>query len=65
MKCKNCNEEVDDKTLTHWYDGPKKNGYGHIDLCCDCFDVSVGVPIKIINAERAKKGMPPIKKLVT
>lgn len=32
----------------------------HAGLCCDCLDLSCGMPLEDINAERADKGQPPI-----
>lgn len=38
---------------------------GHIDehpgLCCDCFDLSVGMPLAALNRERAQRGAPLIR----
>jgi hypothetical protein len=34
----------------------------HEGLCCDCFDLSWGMPLEQLNAERAGKGLPPITK---
>ena len=32
----------------------------HPDLCCDCFDLAVGMPLDLLNKERAAKGLPPL-----
>jgi hypothetical protein len=32
----------------------------HVGLCCDCFDLSHGMPLEALNARRAEKGRPPI-----
>jgi hypothetical protein len=32
----------------------------HPGLCCDCFDLSCGMPVAALNAERAAKGKPPL-----
>jgi hypothetical protein len=32
----------------------------HPGLCCDCFDLSWGMPLAQINAERAARDRPPI-----
>lgn len=34
----------------------------HRNLCCDCYDLSWGMPLARINKERAAKGKPPITK---
>ncbi len=34
----------------------------HPRLCCDCFDLSHGMPIEALNAERARVGRPPIER---
>lgn len=34
----------------------------HPGLCCDCFDLSWGMPLADVNAERVKTGRPPIEK---
>lgn len=33
----------------------------HRDLCCDCFDVSCGMPLDSINEERAARGATPLE----
>lgn len=33
----------------------------HPGLCCDCFDLSLGMPMDQLNAERAEKGRPPVR----
>lgn len=47
-KCKYCNEK------------DPKHQDEHAGYCCDCFDLSVGCPIRVINCERAKDGKPPL-----
>lgn len=32
----------------------------HDGFCCDCFDLSFGMPIERLNEERAAKGLPPL-----
>jgi hypothetical protein len=34
----------------------------HPGLCCDCFDLSFGMPLARLDAERAAAGRPPIGK---
>lgn len=34
----------------------------HSGVCCDCYDLSWGMPLNKINKERAAKGKPPIAK---
>lgn len=34
----------------------------HVELCCDCFDLSFGMPLEQINDERKLRGEPPITK---
>lgn len=48
MTCTNCGE------------GPIKCQEDHPGLCCDCFDLSVGMSLDDINVERAAKGKPPL-----
>lgn len=59
--CKSCGEEVIDHVrLLHWTDGANGDGYGHDGLCCDCFDLSMGMPLDQLNVERAAKGKLPL-----
>jgi hypothetical protein len=39
-----------------------EHGGEHRGICCDCYDLSWGMPLKRINQERAAKGKPPITK---
>ena len=32
----------------------------HPRLCCDCFDLSLGMPVDALNRERATRGDPPL-----
>lgn len=32
----------------------------HPGLCCDCFDLSWGVSLAKLNAERVQRGAPPL-----
>jgi hypothetical protein len=32
----------------------------HPGLCCDCFDLSFGMPLARLNEARATRGLPPI-----
>lgn len=32
----------------------------HVSVCCDCYDLSFGMSLKQLNAERTLKGKPPI-----
>jgi hypothetical protein len=50
MICKHCQEEIE---TDH-----KDN---HPGLCCDCFDLSLGMPLALLNRERKGKGLPPLK----
>ena len=50
IKCEHCGIERDD---SH----PEE----HVALCCDCFDLSLGAPLEMINEERSKAGRPPTK----
>lgn len=50
MSCDHCGEP----TIRHPEDHP--------NLCCDCFDLSCGMPLEDINQERAGKGQAPITK---
>lgn len=34
----------------------------HPGLCCDCFDLSCGMPLEQLNKERKAKGLKPIEK---
>lgn len=36
--CDECDAPCDDKTVSHWTEGIRHDGYGHKGLCCDCFD---------------------------
>jgi hypothetical protein len=63
--CGHCGDPVDVKTQTHWYEGPRHDGYGHKGLCCDCMDLSCGQALNgrfSINEERIAKGKAPITK---
>ena len=33
----------------------------HVDVCCDCYDLSWGMPLEQLNEERRKAGRPPIQ----
>lgn len=50
MTCSHCN----DQDLKHQDDHP--------GLCCDCFDLSCGMPLEQLNEERKAKGKKPIEK---
>jgi hypothetical protein len=43
----------------HCGDGELRHQEEHPGLCCDCEDLSLGMPLSAINAERAAKGKPP------
>lgn len=32
----------------------------HAGLCCDCFDLSCGMPLELLNEERLAKGKKPL-----
>lgn len=34
----------------------------HTTLCCDCFDLSCGMPLEKLNEERKAKGLKPIER---
>lgn len=46
--CRHCGGEA----LPHQGDHP--------DLCCDCFEISLGHPLDMVNAERAERGLGPL-----
>src|SRR5262249_21985179 len=60
-KCQHCGDVCDAGTMQHWTEGDGR-GYGHLGLCCDCMDLSCGMPLAAINAERVAKGKRPITK---
>ena len=62
LPCNHCEEIVADNDQTHWFEGDRGNGYGHLGLCCDCFDLSCGITLEQLNAERLGKGELPITK---
>ena len=49
-RCKHCSEERQDSHPNE-----------HFGLCCDCYDLSLGMPLERLNAERAAKGKEPVK----
>lgn len=61
LTCDHCCIAIDEGTFSHWFDGPNANGYGHRGLCCDCMDLSCGMPLEQLNEERAAKGRPAIE----
>lgn len=48
FSCLACKEELDCDHLDE-----------HMGFCCDCFDISFGMPVERINEERAGKDKPP------
>ncbi len=52
--CTHCNEPLSNGEISH--------GHEHPGLCCNCFDLSCGMPIELLNKERAATGRPPIAK---
>lgn len=44
----------------HCGERPIQHPDEHPNLCCDCFDLSLGMPVTAVNAERAAKGKPPV-----
>jgi hypothetical protein len=44
----------------HCGDSPIEHPDEHPNLCCDCFDLSHGMPVAAVNAGRAAKGKPPV-----
>lgn len=62
IKCENCRDAVAKEVYeVHWTEGSQKNGYGHKGLCCDCFDLSCGMPLDLLNEERKAKGLQPLR----
>lgn len=58
--CKHCGDVVEEYVRDcHWTEGDG-DGYGHNGLCCDCMDLSCGMPLDMLNKERAGKGKAPI-----
>lgn len=57
VKCKHCEEMISPHDLAH-----VKELSAHDGLCCDCFDLSWGMPLDKLNSERARKGKGPINK---
>ncbi len=53
MTCHHCKDRLTAEEVAH--------NCEHSGLCCDCFDLSFGMPLEEINEERAKVGRPPIK----
>lgn len=54
---------TNDEKCTHCGIGGNGCGDGHhAPLCCDCFDLSWGMDLAAVNAERASKCLPPIAK---
>ena len=61
-KCKHCGDEVEERIRKeHWYEGDGF-GYGHHGYCCDCMDLSCGMPMALLNRERLEKGKAPLTK---
>lgn len=48
-KCKHCGLD----SLEHQNE--------HANLCCECFDLSCGMPLDQLNEERKRDGKPPIE----
>lgn len=57
--CEHCGDHVPEGAQSHWTEGDG-TGHGHKGLCCDCMDLSCGMPLGALNAERAAKGRAPI-----
>lgn len=53
MKCRDCNTE-DPAELKHQDEHP--------GICCDCLDLEWGMPLDLVNRERARKGKPLLKR---
>lgn len=51
-RCKHCEEPLE-----------CEHGEEHPQYCCDCFDLSCGMPLDLLNRERAAKGKDPLKPL--
>jgi len=49
-------------TCSHCGTTELKHPDDHPGLCCDCFDLSWGMPLEQLNKEREGKGLPPILK---
>jgi hypothetical protein len=56
---------VENGNCTHCHDPlVEDDNYHHEEhegLCCGCFDLSVGMPLRQLNAERAEKGKKPVQ----
>lgn len=61
MTCRDCHVTLTAAELEHGTDGPRQNGYGHLGLCCDCFDLSCGMPLDLLNKERAARDLRPLR----
>jgi hypothetical protein len=42
INCSDCGLPCDLLVQSHWLEGPRGDGHGHKDLCCDCYDEIVG-----------------------
>lgn len=59
--CRRCGDEVDTMALSHWTEGENGDGHGHMGLCCDCFNLSCGKPLDVVNAGREDNGKKPLE----
>lgn len=44
----------------HCGEGDLRHQDEHPGLCCDCEDLSLGMPVEALDAERAKRNLPPL-----
>lgn len=51
MTCEHCGETIHAEHAADEHPG----------RCCDCFDLSLGMPLEQLNAERALRGKAPLK----
>jgi hypothetical protein len=50
-KCTRCGDPLDAQTRAHWENeplDPTGTGFGHKDLCCDCHNLSCGMPVDMV-----------------
>lgn len=50
--CMDCAMELDEETQSHWKD---ESTLDHKDLCCECFDVALGMPEHLAPARLKRK----------
>ena len=52
--CLSCEEPLTPTEQQH-----SEEDYGHQGFCCECYDLSLGVPAEKLNKARARKGRAP------